>query len=724
MSNQYRENEREHESEAPAPMLSGASGTEIDPGKKIEHSHAGKKSKKGQGMACCAHHEQKLERWLVVYLAGGALVLASTIMGWFGVPEEVRNVPAFIGAAVLGLGLFIPAVKELWLGRPSTSSLAALAILAMFSIGDYATAGYVAFILLVFDQAFRRTAWGAQRAIEELVGLTPDTARIMENGTEREVALSQVAVGTVVRVRPGENLPVDGVIVSGQSSINQASLTGEALPVEVSPGAEVYAGTTNISGTIELRTTQVGSDTTIGKVAELISEAESTRTPRQLVIEQVARYFVPVALVTSGLVWYMGSSASAASGVGGDEAVLRAITVLIAVCPAALLIAGPITMTCAFTAAARLGIMIKQSQHLEAAANCDTFVFDKTGTMTTGKFAVSRLAPAEGVTGADLLKAAADAEQASNHPLARSIMHTATQAKITPAGDVQAEEIHGAGVRASVGGGEILAGRPNWLIELYPAIAEQIARVEEQIEGMSGVHVVKDGRYLGAVGLEDRLRYNTKGVVEKLRELGSRSIVLMTGDRFAVAKRVGKTVKVDRIEAECLPEDKHRMVRQMTADGRRVLMVGDGINDGPSLAAADVGVAMGLHGSDIATNSAGIALMTDDISRVPFLVMLARRSRTITVQNVIIAVIGAIIGLVLAASGVFTAIKLGVIGAAVFHFIPEILVLLNSARLLRFGEEFSEQEGFQTASAGSGASASSGPVSVPSSAPKMAAATN
>src|SRR5690606_9956130 len=152
--------------------------------------------------------------------------------------------------------------------------------------------------------------------------------------------------------------------------------------------------------------------------------------------------------------------------------------------------------------------------------------------------------------------------------------------------------------------------------------AQQIASVEEQIEGMSGVHVIKDGRYLGAVGLEDRLRYNTKGVVEKLRELGSRSIVLMTGDRFAVAKRVGKTVKVDRIEAECLPEDKHRLVRQMTADGRRVLMVGDGINDGPSLAAADVGVAMGLHGSDIATNSAGIALMTDDISRVPFLVML------------------------------------------------------------------------------------------------------
>lgn len=711
MSNQFREDEK------PAPIMSGAVGTEIDPSKKLEpdRSHSAKKDK---GMACCSHHEQKLERWILVYLCGGALVLASTIMGFMGIPEEVRNIPAFIGASILALGLFIPAAKELWNGRPSTSSLAALAILAMFSIGDYATAGYVAFILLVFDQAFRRTAWGAQRAIEELVGLTPDTARVVEDGQEREVSLSQIAVGMVVRVRPGENLPVDGVIVSGQSSINQASLTGEALPVEVAKGAEVYAGTTNINATIEIRTTQIGSDTTIGKVAELISEAESTRTPRQLVIEQVARYFVPVALVTSGLVWYMMSNAQ---GAAGDEAVLRAITVLIAVCPAALLIAGPITMTCAFTAAARLGIMIKQSQHLEAAANCDTFVFDKTGTMTTGKFAVSRLAPAEGVNGAELLKAAADAEQSSNHPLARSIMHTAQQAKITPAHSAEAEEIHGAGVRAKTDGGEILAGRPNWLIELYPNLTDAIASVEEQIEGMSGVHVVKDGRYLGAVGLEDRLRYNTKGVVEKLRELGSRAIVLMTGDRFAVAKRVGKTVKVDRIEAECLPEDKHRLVRQMTAEGRRVLMVGDGINDGPSLAAADVGVAMGLHGSDIATNSAGIALMTDDISRVPFLVMLARRSRTITVQNVIIAVIGAIIGLVLAASGVFTAIKLGVIGAAVFHFIPEILVLLNSARLLRFGEEFSEQEGFQGSGAGSAPSAAGATPAAPK--PQLAGTT-
>ena len=218
-----------HADDEPAPIMSGAVETEIHP--EVE------KEVEGKGMACCSHHEQTMERWILVYLCGGALVLTSTIMEWFGHADEVRNVPAFFGAAILAMGLFIPAAKELWQGRPSTSSLAALAILAMFGIGLYATAGYVAFILLVFDQAFRRTAWGAQRAIEELVGLTPDIARLVENGQEREVSLSQVQVGMVVRVRPGENLPVDGVVVSGQSSINQASLTGEALPVEVGVGA-------------------------------------------------------------------------------------------------------------------------------------------------------------------------------------------------------------------------------------------------------------------------------------------------------------------------------------------------------------------------------------------------------------------------------------------------------------------------------------------------------
>ena len=665
-----------------------------EPAKSTLHSHGG-------GDPCCTHNESKLENWILIYLFGGVLVFTTTLMKWLDfAPNEIAEIPAAIGAVLLGAGLFVPAVKEIRRGQPSTSSLATIAIIAAISIGKYEAAGYVAFILLTFDHALRRTAWGARHAIEELVGLTPDTARLVRDGTETEVPLQQVEVGDVVRVRPGENLPVDGVIVAGSSSVNQASLTGEALPVDVEPGADVFAGTTNVTAIIDLRATLVGGDTTIGKVAELISEAESSRTSRQLLIEQVARYFVPIALVTFFLVWYMT----------GD--IERAISVLVVVCPGSLLLASPTAMMAAFAAAARLGIMIKQTAYLEAAADVDSLVFDKTGTLTTGKFAVSRLAPADGIEGAELLKAAADAEQASNHPLATSIMHTATKARIEPAADVRAEEVHGAGVRAQTPGGEVLAGRPGWLIEVNPAIAAQVEAVEKQIEGMSGVHVMAGGRYLGAVGLEDRLRYNAKGVIEKLRDLGARSITLMTGDRFAVAKRVGLTVEVDRIEAECLPEEKHELVGEMVRSGRRVLMVGDGINDGPSLATADVGVAMGLHGSDIATNSAGVALMNDDISRVPFLVMLARRTRSIIVQNIAASIVIALIGLALAANGT---LEIGL--AAFYHFLGEIFVLANSFRLVRFGEDFAASDQFAAgAAARAEASRHAGPDAAPTAA--------
>lgn len=652
----------------------------------LEHDHSLRQARKhphdhhhhdhGPGVECCAHHELELERWILAYCVGGLLVFVTTITRWLGLAsEEIAQIPAAIGALVLGAGLFYSAWREIRRGAPSSSTLAAIAILAAIATGKYEAAGYLAFILLVADQALRRTAWGARRAIEDLVHLTPDTARLVEGSAEREVNLSEVKPGAIVRVRPGENLPVDGVVTGGRSSVNQASLTGEAMPVEVQPGDNVYAGTTNLTGAIDLRVTSIGDDTTIGKVAALIREAESARTPRQLLIEQVARYFVPVALVTAALVWYL------------TQNIDTAITVLVVVCPSALLISSPTAMMAAFAAAARLGILIKQTSFLESAANIDTVVLDKTGTLTTGKFAVSRLAPAAGVEGAELLQAAADAEQSSNHPLARSIIATAKQARVTPEAGWDFEELHGRGVRARRQGREILAGRPTWLAEVNPALKDEIAQVESKIEGMTGVHILRDGRYLGAVGLEDKLRYNAKPVVERLRELGARSVSLFTGDRFAVARRVGVTVGVDQIEAECLPEEKHELIRALVAKGARVMMVGDGINDGPSLAAADVGVAMGLSGSDIATNSAGVALMTDDLSRVPFLMMLARRTRVIIAQNIAASIIIAIIGLVIAATG-----NIAISVAAFYHFVGDLFVIGNSFRLIRFGEEFSAAE--------------------------------
>lgn len=635
---------------------------------------------------CCSHHELEIERYIILYLIGGMLALTSWIAGLFEITDpSITIIPAVIGAIMLALPLFKASLEEIFIKhRVSSSSLAALAIFAALAVNEYVTAALLAFILLVADQVLRRTAFGAQRAIEALVGLTPDIARIVEDGAEREAQAADVKVGMTVRVRPGENLPVDGEIINGNSTINQASLTGEAMPIEASKGTEVFAGTTNLTGVIDLKVTRTGEDTTIGKVSQLIREAELSKSPRQLLIEQVSRFFVPVAISLAALVWFMNR--------GTEDAAIKAITVLVVACPSALLLASPSSMVAAFASAARLGIMIKQTNYLEAAAAVDAVVLDKTGTITTGSFEVSRLSPAEGIEGADLLASAANAEQSSNHPLAASIMRTAKTARITPAQVNNYEEIHGRGVKADTDAGKILAGRAGWIKELIPAAAEQIELAEQRIEGMSSVHVARDGTYLGAVGLEDKVRAQAKPVIEHLRNVGIRSIAVFTGDRLSVAKRVGQAVGADRLEAECLPEEKHKLVRALSAQGYKVMMVGDGINDGPALAEADVGVAMGLRGSDIATNSAGVALMTDDLNRLPFLIDLGRKTRAITGQNIAASVLIALVGLSLAATGNLGEGGAAVFFAALFHFAGDVFVLGNSFRLFRFGEDFLASE--------------------------------
>jgi heavy metal translocating P-type ATPase len=630
-----------------------------------------------------SHGAEGLERRLTIALAGGVLLAASWIARLADAHDQVAQIPAALGAVVLAVPLLLGAWKEIRRGRPSTDSLASLAVLAAIAVGSYLAAGFLALFLWTANLILSRTAWGAQRAIRELIDLTPDTARTVVEGEEHQVQLSTIRVGQTVRVRPGENLPVDGRITAGASDINQASLTGEAVPVEAQEGRDVYAGTTNLTGQIDIEVTAVAGDTTIGKVEQLIREAESAKTQRQELIEQLASYYVPVVLMVAGLVWFF----TAKNPDVKDQAAIRAITVLVVTCPGALLIAHPTAMVAAFAAAARLGIMIKQTTTLEAAAAVDTVVLDKTGTLTTGRFAVSRLAPAEGVDGAALLQAAADGEQHSNHPLARSILDTAEQARIRPNPVDGFEEIRGRGVISKGGDGDIHAGRADWLLELNAAIREQVDAVEQKIEGMSGVHVMQGGRYLGAVGLEDKLRRNAPEVIQKMRHLGVRRVSIFTGDRLAVAKRVGKAVGVDAIEAECLPEEKQEELRYLIQRGHRTLVVGDGINDGPILAAADVGVAMGLSGSDIATNSAGVALMNDDLRHVPFLLELARKTRNVIAQNIGASLLLAIVGLVLAATG-----RINIWAAPLLYALGFVVVIFNSMRLVRFGEEFSEQE--------------------------------
>ncbi|MDE0890000.1 MAG: cation-translocating P-type ATPase [Phycisphaerales bacterium] len=624
---------------------------------------------------------RRLERQLFIALLGGTLLLVSGVANLLGASPAVADIPAAIGAILLLIPLLKGAIQEMKRGEPSSDSLATLAVIAAIAVNDLRTAGFLALFLWLSKLVLSRTAWGAQRAIRELVELTPDIARRLdEHGVESEVKLADLKVGDIVRIRPGENLPVDGCVVTGSSSINQASLTGEAVPIEAMQGIDVYAGTTNLTGQIDVAVTAVADQTTIGKVESLIREAESARSDRQDIIERLAGFYVPVVIMVSALVWFFTVRSP-----DRDEAAIRAITVLVVTCPGALLIAYPTAMVAAFASAARLGIMIKQTRTLENAAVVDTVVMDKTGTLTTGRFAVSRLAPVEGVDGATLLQAAADAEQSSNHPLARSILDTAKKAKITAAAITDYSEVHGRGVRATREDGVISAGRGAWLRELAPGIADQVAEIEEKIAGMSSVHVMLGDRYLGAVGLEDKLRRNASDVIQHLRRLGVRRICIFTGDRLDVAKRVGQSVGVDSVEAECLPEEKHAELKNLIANGHRTLVVGDGINDGPILATADVGVAMGLSGSDIATNSAGVALMHDDLRHVPFLLEIARRTKGIITQNIAVSLLLAVVGLALAATGNINIWLTPFYQAAAYLF-----VILNSLRLVRFGEDFAE----------------------------------
>ena len=624
---------------------------------------------------------ERLERRLFIALAGGTLLLTSWIGSLLGLQPQVAQIPAAVGALMLVAPLAFGALKEMKMGRPSGDSLASLAVLAALANNLYLAAGFLAFFLWLSELILSRTAWGAQRAIRDLVELTPDIARLIQNdGSEKETTLDQIRVGQKVRVRPGENLPVDGRVIAGQSSVNQASLTGEAIPIEASEGTAVYAGTTNLTGQLDIEVTAVAGESTIGKVESLIREAEMAKGQRQELIERLATYYVPVVLMVAALVWFFTSKSEIAAV--RDQAAERAVTVLVVTCPGALLIAYPTAMVAAFAAAARLGIMIKTTRVLESASNIDTVIMDKTGTLTTGKFSVGRLAPADGVDPALLLQAATDAEQSSNHPLARSILETAAKARILPRAIRDYKELHGRGVSAQTNDGQVLAGRAQWLLETDASIVAAVDQASKKIEGMSSVHVMLGGRYLGAVGLEDKLRQNASEVVSRLRELGVRKVCIFTGDRLEVATRVGQAVGVDSIEAECLPEEKHEELKYLIRRGHRTLVVGDGINDGPILASADVGVAMGLSGSDIATNSAGVALMNDDLRHIPFLLELARRARGIIALNIAAALLLAIIGLALAATG-----RIQIWITPFYQAGAYIFVIANSLRLVRFGED-------------------------------------
>ncbi|MBE6365593.1 MAG: cation-translocating P-type ATPase [Lentisphaerae bacterium] len=649
-----------------------------DHGHKHDHDHCncGHEHGKEDSTCICGHdhkaeggvgHDRSMGR-VFFALVGGILTANSFILNaWLPEQEFAANMSALFGAFILALPIIITAVKDLVRGKVYMNELVALAILAALVKADFQTAGIIAFFLLVTIIIETRTASGAQRSIEELIKLTPNTANLIdEKGNEREVAAQDLKVGDRIRIRPGENFPVDGRIASGESTVNQASITGESVPVEKVAGEDVFAGTQNLTGAVEVIVTKVGGDTTLGKVKEMIMQAEASRTPVVRIIDRYAGYYTPTVLMIAWITWWFSRDMNSV------------IAFLVIACPCAVVLATPTAVVAAVAAAARLGIFIKNISHLELASRISAFVFDKTGTLTDGLLSVVKLQGTEGVSPAELLSCAASVERFSNHPTALAIIKLAEEAELELDEVTGFAEVHGRGVSGTANGSICRVGRANWMRENGLNVPESDP---EEAAGMSVVYVSKDDKLLGWIGFRDKIRKESQVLLSDLRRLGVRYCAMVTGDRQSVAEEVAGQLNIDEFKSGCLPETKVEFVENVKRD-HTVAVVGDGVNDAPALAAGDLGIAMGAIGSDIAINSASVALMTNDLRRIAMLIFLAKKSQVVINQNLVFGMLFVFGGMILSIVGLMTPIW-----AAVIHAGSTLVIVFNSARLVRTGEE-------------------------------------
>jgi Cd2+/Zn2+-exporting ATPase len=621
---------------------------------------------------------------LVATFMGGMLVLASFVCLWvfsdsaeIGTGGETVNfradILALLGAVLLGAPLAWHAVSHLIKGQMHMDELVTVAIIAAISTGRYREAGVIAFFMLIATLIETRTALGARASIASLIRLTPTKAHLVgEDGQETEVEAATLRPGQIIRVRPGDNVPADGEIVAGSSTLNQANITGESMPVDKEVGDEVFSGTSNITGALDIRVSKAGKETTLGRVQELILGAEATKIPLMRLIDRYAGWYTPTLLMLACIVLFFTREMG------------RAISMLVVACPCALVLATPTAMVAALSAAARLGILIKNVVNLEFARTLTAIVLDKTGTLTTGRLTVTRMMPAPEVDGAELLRVAATAEQMSKHPVARAVVEVAGKANLSLLRPDHFEETMGLGVEARVDGSVFRVGRATWLRGQGVDMSLMDNPDYAEAEGLSVLYVTRDRQCLGWIGMEDRTREEARQALIDLRALGVRQLVMVTGDRWSVARRVAAEMGCTDVQAEVLPDQKLALVEKLKKAGHKVAVVGDGVNDAPALAAGDLGVAMGAAGSDVAINSASIALMNNDLSRLPFLVKLSKATTKVIYQNLIFGVLFIVFMLVLAGFGGLPAML-----AAFFHTVASAIVVFNSARLVRFGEELS-----------------------------------
>ena len=579
-----------------------------------------------------------LGAFLVHTLTAGTLTDAFGAEGLGGAHNVPLSARLLYGLAVVSGAWFI--APKAWLAarrlRPDMNLLMMIAVGGALAISEWFEAAVVAFL---FALALTLESWSigrARRAVAALMALAPLSARVRQpDGGYEEQRPDDVPVGSSVLVRPGEKISLDGVVTQGRSAVNQAPITGESVPAEKEPGSPVFAGTINGNGALEIESTKLADDTTLAHIIRLVSDAHNRRAPVEQWVDRFARVYTPSILVLAVLVLLVPPLAF---GAAWTPWIYRALVLLVIGCPCALVISTPVTIVAALTAAARNGVLIKGGVFVEVPGRLNAVAFDKTGTLTRGKPAVTHIIPWDGHTSEDVLRRAASMEAHSNHPLARAIVAQAVARGLTPLPVDDFQAVQGRGATARIGGAPYWVGSHRYLEERGQATPDMYAHLQAMTDGGQTVVALGDDRHVcGFLTIADSVRPDAAAAVDELRALGVRHIIMLTGDNSATAAAIAQATGVDEVRTELLPRDKVTAVEELVAAYGAVAMVGDGVNDAPAMARATVGIAMGAAGSDAAIETADIALMSDDLQKLPWLVRHSRRALRIIRQNIALA---------------------------------------------------------------------------------------
>ncbi|HOS02781.1 MAG TPA: heavy metal translocating P-type ATPase [Candidatus Hydrogenedentes bacterium] len=635
-------------------------------------------TEKGCG-ACFAETRWQRQGRFAFCLASGTFLVAGVVFDLMpGVPPIVIRGLYLLGV-LLGAWFVLPkawsSAKRM---RPDMNLLMVIVVFGAIGIGEWSEAATVAFLFALALLLESRSVARARRAIRTLIDQTPLQARYIcpHDGDILEKPVQEVPVGVTVLVRPGERVPLDGVVTAGETSINQAPITGESNPVAKRAGDEVYAGTVNNEGAFEFRATRPAADTTLARIVRMVEEAQARRAPSEQWVERFARYYTPAMMV---LAVCAAAVPPLVFGAAWNDALYRALTLLVIACPCALVISTPVSILAGLAAAAHAGVLIKGGVYLEMPARLRAIAMDKTGTLTYGKPTVQRIVPLNGHTDKELLERAAAMEAHSNHPLARAIIRKAQEEGIAYAPASRYAEIHGKGASGEIGGRPFWVGSHRLLHETgleHPNFHERANAFEDA--GHSVLAVGNDDHVCGLISVADGVRPEAAETVQALRAIGIAHIALLTGDHEGTARGVAEACGIESWHAELLPQDKVRVIEAMRRRHGFVAMVGDGVNDAPAMAASSLGIAMGAAGSDAAIETADIALMSDDLAKLPWLVRHSRRTLATIRENVACSIGIKVLFIALAFAGVAT-----LWGAIAADMGASLLVIFNSLRLLR-----------------------------------------